>query len=191
MTTPLKTLFLNPPSFEKFDGGASSRWPATREIESYWYPVWLTYPAGMLEGSRLIDAPPHHLKWPDVIEILKDYEFLVLFTSTMGWDGDQRAAEMIKAKYPSIKIAFVGPPVTTSTDKALNECAAIDFVCRREFDFSVVEFAQGKPLNEILGHQLQGRERRDPAQSGPGAGDSGATGRDAVGDGDLRAATWM
>jgi hopanoid biosynthesis associated radical SAM protein HpnJ len=151
MTTPLKTLFLNPPSFEKFDGGASSRWPATREIESYWYPVWLTYPAGMLEGSRLVDAPPHHLKWNDVIEILKDYEFLVLFTSTMGWEGDQRAAEMIKQRYPRIKIAFVGPPVTTSTDRALNECAAIDFVCRREFDFSVVEFAQGKPLTEIEG----------------------------------------
>ena len=77
---PLKTLFLNPPSFEKFDGGASSRWPATREIESYWYPVWLTYPAGMLEGSRLLDAPPHHIKWQEVVEILKDYEFLVLFT---------------------------------------------------------------------------------------------------------------
>ncbi len=58
---PLKTLLLNPPSFENFDGGASSRWPATREIESYWYPVWLAYPAGMLEGSRLLDAPPHHI----------------------------------------------------------------------------------------------------------------------------------
>jgi hypothetical protein len=58
---PLKTLFLNPPSFDKFDGGASSRWPATREIESYWYPVWLTYPAGQLEGSRLLDASPHHV----------------------------------------------------------------------------------------------------------------------------------
>jgi len=57
----LKTLFLNPPSFENFDGGASSRWPATREIESYWYPVWLAYPAGMLEGSKLLDAPPHHV----------------------------------------------------------------------------------------------------------------------------------
>ena len=45
----------------------------------------------------------------------------------------------------------MGPPVTTSPDKALNECAAIDFICRREFDFSVVEFANGKPLNEILG----------------------------------------
>ncbi|WP_174240963.1 cobalamin B12-binding domain-containing protein, partial [Granulicella sp. S190] len=148
---PLKTLFLNPPSFEKFDGGASSRWPATREIESYWYPVWLTYPAGMLEGSRLLDAPPHHIKWQEVVEILKDYEFLVLFTSTMGWDGDQKMAEVIKQTYPSIKISFVGPPVTTSPDKALNECPAIDFICRREFDFSVVEFANGKPLDEILG----------------------------------------
>src|ERR1700683_5261324 len=43
MPMPLKTIFLNPPSFKNFDGGASSRWPATREIESYWYPVWLTY----------------------------------------------------------------------------------------------------------------------------------------------------
>ncbi len=148
---PLKTLFLNPPSFEKFDGGASSRWPATREIESYWYPVWLTYPAGMLEGSRLLDAPPHHIKWQEVVEILKDYEFLVLFTSTMGWEGDQKMATVIKETYPSIKIAFVGPPVTTSPDKALNECPAIDFICRREFDFTVVEYANGKPLEEISG----------------------------------------
>ena len=153
---PLKTLLLNPPSFENFDGGASSRWPATREIESYWYPVWLAYPAGLLEGSRLLDANPHHVSWTEVIEILKDYEFLVLFTSTIGWSGDQRAAEAVKAAHPQIKITFVGPPVTTDTDKALHECAAIDFVCRREFDFSVVEYANGKPLSEILGVSYRG-----------------------------------
>ena len=100
---PLKTLFLNPPSFENFDGGASSRWPATREIESYWYPVWLTYPAGLLEGSRLLDAPPHHVSADETIKICKDYEFLVLFTSTVGWEGDQRLAEAIKAANPSIR----------------------------------------------------------------------------------------
>ena len=148
---PLKTLFLNPPSFEKFDGGASSRWPATREIESYWYPVWLAYPAGMLEGSRLLDAPPHHVSWQEVNNICADYDFLVVFTSTMGWTGDQRMAEKIKEDHPSIKIAFVGPPVTTDPDRALDECRALDFICRREFDFSVVEYANGKPLNEILG----------------------------------------
>jgi hypothetical protein len=31
----MRTLFLNPPSFECFAGGASSRWPAPREIESF------------------------------------------------------------------------------------------------------------------------------------------------------------
>ncbi len=148
---PLKTLFLNPPSFENFDGGASSRWPATREIESYWYPVWLAYPAGMLEGSRLLDAPPHHVSAQQTIEILKDYEFLVLFTSTPGWQGDQRMAEAVKAVNPKIKICFVGPPVTTEPERALRECAAIDFVVRREFDYATVEFANGKPLGGILG----------------------------------------
>ena len=147
----LKTLFLNPPSFENFDGGASSRWPATREIESYWYPVWLAYPAGMLEGSRLLDAPPHHVSADETIQIARDYEFLVLFTSTVGWAGDHAMAQAMKKVNPSLKIAFVGPPVTTDPDRALNECSAIDFVCRREFDFSVVEFAQGKPLADILG----------------------------------------
>ena len=97
---PLKTLLLNPPSFENFDGGASSRWPATREIESYWYPVWLAYPAGMLEGSRLLDAPPHHISADETIQIAKDYEFLVLFTSTVGWSGDHGLARAIKSRKP-------------------------------------------------------------------------------------------
>ncbi len=60
MSSVMKTLLLNPPSFEKFDGGAGSRWPATREIESYWYPVWLAYPAGMLPSGRVLDGPPQH-----------------------------------------------------------------------------------------------------------------------------------
>src|SRR5499433_2342553 len=148
---PLKTLFLNPPSFENFDGGASSRWPATREIESYWYPVWLAYPAGMLEGSRLLDAPPHHVSAQETIEIGKQYEFLVLFTSTPGFPGDIRLAAKMKEANPKLKIAFVGPHVTTLPERSLQECRAIDFVCRREFDYSVVEFANGKPLSEILG----------------------------------------
>jgi hopanoid biosynthesis associated radical SAM protein HpnJ len=147
----LKTLFLNPPTFENFDGGASSRWPATREIESYWYPVWLAYPAGMLKGSRLLDAPPHHVSVEETISIAKDYDFVVLFTSTPGWYGDHKIAEAMKEAHPNLKIAFVGPPVTVEPERALKECAAIDFVVRREFDYAAVEFAQGKPLEDILG----------------------------------------
>ena len=148
---PLKTLFLNPPSFENFDGGAGSRWPATREIESYWYPVWLAYPTGMLEGARLLDAPPHHVSGEETINIAKDYEFLVLFTSTPGFPGDIRLAQAIKNANPRIKIAFVGPHVSVLPEKSLNECVAIDFVCRKEFDYAVTDYAKGKPLEEIAG----------------------------------------
>jgi hopanoid biosynthesis associated radical SAM protein HpnJ len=148
---PLKTLLLNPPSFENFDGGAGSRWPATREIESYWYPVWLAYPAGMLDGARLLDAPSHHVSSEETINIARDYEFLVLFTSTPGWPGDIKLVQKIKEVNPGIKIAFVGPHVTVLPEKSLRDCPAIDFVCRKEFDHSVVEFAQGRPLDEITG----------------------------------------
>jgi hopanoid biosynthesis associated radical SAM protein HpnJ len=148
---PLKTLLLNPPSFENFDGGAGSRWPATREIESYWYPVWLAYPAGMLEGARLLDAPPHYISAEETINIAKEYEFLVLYTSTPGFPGDIRLVKKIKQANPTMKIAFVGPHVTVLPERSLRDCPELDFICRKEFDYSVVEFAQGKPISEILG----------------------------------------
>jgi len=148
---PLKTLFLNPPSFENFDGGAGSRWPATREIESFWFPVWLAYPTGMLEGARLLDAPSHHVSGDETIDIAKGYEFLVLFTSTPGFPGDIRLARAIKQANPKIKIAFVGPHVTVLPEKSLRDCPEIDFICRKEFDYSVVDYAKGKSLAEIPG----------------------------------------
>jgi hopanoid biosynthesis associated radical SAM protein HpnJ len=148
---PLKTLFLNPPSFENFDGGAGSRWPATREIESYWYPVWLAYPAGMLEGSRLLDAPSHHVSAEETINIARDYEFLVLFTSTPGFPGDIRLVKKVREVNPKIKIAFVGPHVSVLPERSLKDCPEIDFVVRKEFDFAAYEFANGKSLEEILG----------------------------------------
>ena len=156
---PLKTLFLNPPSFENYDGGASSRWPATREIESYWYPVWLAYPAGMLEGSRLLDASPHKVNAAETIQIGKEYEFLVLFTSTPGFQGDIKLAAAMKAANPKLKIAFVGPHVTTLPEASLKEGTALDFIVRREFDYATVEYANGKPLERNSGRLVSAAER--------------------------------
>ena len=34
----LKTLFVNPPTFEGYDGGAGSRYQCRREVRSFWYP---------------------------------------------------------------------------------------------------------------------------------------------------------
>jgi hopanoid biosynthesis associated radical SAM protein HpnJ len=151
MSDVMKTVLLNPPSFENFDGGASSRWPATREIESYWYPVWLSYPAGLIPGSRLVDASPHGIDWRQTIEICKDYEFLVLFTSTVGFASDIKLLRKIKEGNPSLKVAFVGPHGHNKPDETLHASEDIDFVVRGEFEHAVADYAHGKPLDQILG----------------------------------------
>jgi hopanoid biosynthesis associated radical SAM protein HpnJ len=147
----MRTLFLNPPSFEGFDGGAGSRWPATREIESYWYPVWLCYPAGMLSDSKVVDAPPHRISIDQTVAMAGDFELLVLFTSTPGFGVDVKIAEMMRDRNPKLKVVFVGPPATVEPEKVLAASKAIDFVVRREFDYQIVDFARGKPLAEIAG----------------------------------------
>ncbi len=147
----MKTLLLNPPSFEKFDGGAGSRYQATREITSFWYPVWLAYPAGLIKESRLLDAPAHGITPEEAIQIIRDQDFVVVFTSTPGFKSDMRLAEMMKDVKPRIKIAFVGPHVSVQAEESLKASLAIDFVARREFDYSVAEFAWGKRVEEIDG----------------------------------------
>ena len=146
----MRTLFLNPPSFENFDGGASSRWPATREIESYWYPVWLCYPAGMLPDSKVVDAPPHKISAVQTVEMAKNFELVVLFTSSLGLRVDLKIAEMMKDVNPKLKVAFVGPPVTIEPEKALQN-NAVDFVVRREFDYQIAGYANGRPLEQLPG----------------------------------------
>ncbi len=147
----MKTLLLNPPSFEKFDGGASSRWPATREITSFWYPVWLAYPAGLINESRLLDAPAHGITPEETIRIIRDYDFVVVFTSTPGFKSDTRLAETMKTVKPELKVAFVGPHVSVRPEESLNASPAIDFVTRKEFEYSVAEFAWGKEIDKISG----------------------------------------
>ena len=68
-----------------------------------------------------------------------------------GFAGDVRIAEAIKDSNPHIKIAFVGPHVSVLPEKSLMEAKVIDIACRKEFDYSIVEYAQDKPIEDILG----------------------------------------
>ena len=80
-----------------------------------------------------------------------DFELLVLFTSTPGFHVDVKISGMMKDVNPKLKVAFVGPPVTVEPEKTLLETKAIDFVVRREFDYQIAGYAQGKPLDELPG----------------------------------------
>ena len=149
----LKTLFLSPPSFDGFDGGAGARYQAKREITSYWFPTWLAQPAALVPGSKLIDAPPHHQSTEDVLKIAKDYELVIMHTSTPSLANDVECARQIKAQNPNVKVGFIGAHVAVLPEQTLREDKdrVIDFVCRHEFDYTCKELAEGRPYSEITG----------------------------------------
>jgi hopanoid biosynthesis associated radical SAM protein HpnJ len=155
----MRTLFLHPPSFEGFDGGAGSRYQARREIRSFWYPTWLAQPAALVPGSRLIDAPPARLTLGDVLPLAKDYELCVLHTSTPSFASDVRVAEALKTMNPGLQIGFVGAHVAVAPAAALGASPAIDFVGRNEFDFTIQEVAVGRRLDRVdgLSYRVDGR----------------------------------
>jgi hopanoid biosynthesis associated radical SAM protein HpnJ len=147
----MKTLFLHPPSFDGFDGGAGARYQAKREIRSFWFPTWLAQPAALVPDSKLIDAPAADVSLERVLSIANDYELVVMHTSSPSFPSDLMVAEELKAANPRLKIGLVGAKVAVEPEDSLLASPAIDFVAREEFDFTIKEVAEGRPFHEITG----------------------------------------
>ena len=147
----MKTLFLQPPSFEGFDGGAGSRYQARREIRSFWYPTWLAQPAALVPDSRLIDAPPAGITLDQVLPLAKTYDLVVAHTSTPSFANDVKVAQAMKDHNPRLKVGFVGAKVAVEPEESLKASTAVDFVGRNEFDFTIKEVAEGRAWDRIDG----------------------------------------
>ena len=147
----MRTLFLHPPSYEGFDGGAGSRYQAKREVRSFWYPTWLAQLAALVPGSRLIDAPPAGIELEEVLPLAKDYDLVVMHSSSPSFPGDVKVAEALKEANPDLLVGFVGAKVAVEPEGSLLASPSIDFVAREEYDFTVVEIAEGRPFEEIDG----------------------------------------
>ncbi|MDA8365197.1 MAG: hopanoid biosynthesis associated radical SAM protein HpnJ [Gammaproteobacteria bacterium] len=147
----MKTLFLQAPSFDGFDGGAGARYQAKREIRSFWYPTWLAQPAALVPDSRLVDAPASGIDLEDTLRIARGYELCVIHTSTPSFPSDVRVAEALKQANPRLMIGMVGAKVAVEPELSLQASPVIDFVAREEFDFTLKEVAEGRPLAEVDG----------------------------------------
>jgi hopanoid biosynthesis associated radical SAM protein HpnJ len=148
---PLKTLFLQAPSFDGFDGGAGSRYQAKREIKSFWFPTWLAQPAALVPNSRVLDAPADELTVEESRRIARGYDLVIMHTSTPSFPTDARFAEMLREDNPAIRIGLVGAKTMVDPEGSLKAAAAVDFVCREEFDFTCKEVADGLALKDIKG----------------------------------------
>ena len=154
----MKTLFLHPPSFEGFDGGAGSRYQARREIRSFWYPTWLAQPAALIPTSKLIDAPAAGISLGQVLPLARDYDLVIMHTSTPSFSADAKMAAALKDVNPGLKVGFVGAKVAVQPEESLRQAPAVDFVGRNEFDFTIKEIAEGGSLSDIDGVSYRNAE---------------------------------
>jgi hopanoid biosynthesis associated radical SAM protein HpnJ len=164
----MKTLFLHPPSFDGFDGGAGARYQAKREIKSFWYPTWLAQPAALVPDSKLLDAPAENLGMQDVLLLALGFELIIMHTSSPSFLKDARVAERLKELYPRLLIGMVGAKVAVDPEGSLAASTAIDFVAREEFDYTCQEVAAGRPLEEITGLSFRthdGRIQHNPPRA--------------------------
>jgi len=146
-----RVLFLSPPSFDGFDGGAGSRYQARREVTSYWYPTWLAQPAALVPGAKLMDCPPHEIGIEECLRRAHGYDHVIIHTSTPSLRNDCKVAEAIKARRPDTTIGFVGAHAAVLPAETLKASPAIDWVGRKEFDYTCKEVAEDRPLADIAG----------------------------------------
>jgi len=154
-----KTLYLSPPSFDGFDGGAGARYQTVREVTSYWYPTWLAQPAALTPGAKLLDCPPHNIGKEECLRIAKGFDHVIIHTSTPSLKNDCKVAEAIKQQKPETKIGFVGAHAAVLPTETLKASTAIDWVGRKEFDYTCKEVAEGRELSTIAG--LSYKDKKD------------------------------
>jgi hypothetical protein len=147
----MRTLFLHPPSFDGFDGGAGARYQAKREIRSFWFPTWLAQPAALIPGSKLIDAPADGTPIEQILAEAVNYDLIVMHTSAPSFLKDAHVAELLKKENPRLLIGMVGAQVAVDPTGSLTASTAIDFVAREEFDYTCKDVADGRSLDGIAG----------------------------------------
>ena len=147
----MRTLFLQAPTFDGFDGGAGSRYQAKREIKSFWYPTWLAQPAALVPNSKLIDAPPHNIKLEEIVAQANDFDLVVLHTSVPSFKSDVKTVEALTAANPQLIAGLIGAKVAVDAAGSMAQAPCIDFCARNEFDLTVKEVADGTPMLEIKG----------------------------------------
>lgn len=155
----MKIMLLNPPY--KFKVSKESRWPEYTKSGTLYYPFWLAYAAGLiLQESRhevfLLDALARKLNFSETIERIKNFNpnLLVIETATPTFFNDVKFAEEVK-KNLNTKIVFVGTHVSALPEESLKVSDAIDFIARREYEYTILDLAdtldKNRNLRKVLG----------------------------------------
>jgi hopanoid biosynthesis associated radical SAM protein HpnJ len=100
----------------------------------------------------VVDAPVQKFTLDDCLKIARDFDMVVMYTSTPTLPIDIETARRIKEVKPGIVTVLTGPHVTILPEESLKAGkGAIDIVCRGEFDYSTKELCEGRDWDRVDG----------------------------------------
>jgi len=154
----MKVLMLNPPFLPKYS--RNSRSPAVTKAGTLYYPIWLSYAAGVLEKDgfevKLVDAPAQGLTLERTVAIAADFrpKMVVIDTSTPSINDDIKAAAKIKGATNAF-VVMVGTHVSALPAETLELAKGVDAVATHEYDYTLPELAhaveKGGNLKRVKG----------------------------------------
>ena len=155
----MKILLVNPPF--KFKLSRASRWPEFTKSGTLYYPIWLSYAAGVLmqKGHNviLLDAVARGWSFEDAILKIKEFkpDLLVVDSSTPSISNDIQFIDDVKKQLPQTKVVLVGTHPSALPDETFKMSTSIDFIARHEYDYILRDLANAlenkKDLKKVLG----------------------------------------
>lgn len=136
-----RTLGLVPPSYERLDS-VGARCAGRRRTKSLWYPIWLSYPVGLLfDNARLFDAPAVGATHDYTLNLASSFDLVFSHPSEGSLDAEILFLSELKSKKPSVKTVLVGPVATMFSKGILSQHPKIDAIALDEYDFTIREMA--------------------------------------------------
>lgn len=156
----MKILMLNPPFMDKYS--KSSRSPAVTKSGTIYFPLWLSYAAGVLDKKghelKILDAPAKCLTKNETLKRIKAFHphLVVIDTSTPSINSDLDFTKRIKEVLPDVKTCLVGTHVSATASEILPKHADyVDFIARHEYDYTLPEVAEAiegkRAFSDVLG----------------------------------------
>ncbi len=152
----MRVAVLNP-MFGK-DFTKSARWFARSRGRVQRHPDYLATAAAVLEAAGhelfFMDCQAKNMPTEAVLPRLRQFapELIAYQTSTPSIYGDIEAARFCREALGGGLHVFVGPHVSVEAEDTLRAAdGAVDAVCRREYDYTLRDLANGVPLRDCLG----------------------------------------
>ena len=149
----LRVFLLNPPTKEGHFI-RTGRWTRKSRGQQQWQPVWLAYCCGLLQrrGHKvlLLDAEADGLSFTETLKRIQDFnpELAVIYFCQDSMKNDVDFGLLVEKLF-YLNVVFVGPSAEFFKKELLSK--GVKLLARGEFDYTVLELAEGKSMKEIKG----------------------------------------